>query len=274
MAFEVGGLERHIGVAGGVGFVEGIRCETDHIIVDFVGDSLRYAVLDAAVAFLARFVAAVDKMLALRLHDLELFLAHGAAHVIGLTKAEARQLAADLHDLLLINDDAVGHIDDVRHLGGLVGDLVRLAAVAQIGGDGIHRTRAVERDQGDDIFEVFGAHTDQHLRHTRGFKLEDALGFALGKHGVGGGVVVVDVRHTELRFAAAHGGFGIVDDGQRAQTEEVHLQKPQTLDLHHIELGHGQAVVGGKRHIFGGWFAGDDNARGVGGGVAGHPLDF
>ena len=32
MAFEVGGLERHIGVAGGVGLVEGIRCKTDHII--------------------------------------------------------------------------------------------------------------------------------------------------------------------------------------------------------------------------------------------------
>ena len=44
-----------------------------------------------------------------------------------------------------------------------------------------------------------------------------------------------------------HRRFRIADNGQGAQTQKVHLQQAQFLDLGHVELGHRQAVVGGKR---------------------------
>ena len=120
----------------------------------------------------------------------------------------------------------------------------RVLAVAQIGRNGVHRAGAVERDQCDNVLEVFRAHADKHLRHARGFKLEDTLGLALCQHRVGVGIVIVEVRNAEIRVLAAHGQLGIMDDRQRAQTQKIHFQKTQTLDLHHVELGHGQAVVG------------------------------
>mgnify|MGYP000700686529 CR=1 FL=1 len=69
--------------------------------------------------------AAVHKMLPLCLHDGVLLFAHGAADVICLPKGEACQFPEDLHDLLLIDDAAIGHIQNVRQLRGLVADLVR-----------------------------------------------------------------------------------------------------------------------------------------------------
>ena len=275
MALEVGCLEGHVGVAGRVGLVEGVGGKTDHIIVDLVCHCLRDAVFDAASALLARLGASMDKMFALGLHDLELFLAHSAAHIVGLAEAEACQLTADLHDLLLINDDTVGHIHDVGHLRGLVNDLGRVLSVAQIRWDGVHRAGAVQRDQGDDIFQVFRAHAHQHLGHAGRFKLEDAHRLAAGQHLVGGGVVVVNVGHPEIRvLGVANGHLGIVDDGEGAQAQEVHLQQAQALDLHHVELGDRQAVVGGQGHVLGGRFTGNDDACGVGGGMAGHALNF
>src|SRR5699024_1087079 len=99
-------------------------------------------------------------------------------------------LPADLHDLLLIDDAPVGHVQNMGQLGRLVADLVRLPAVAQVGGDGIHGAGAVEGDESDDIFQVAGAQAHEDLPHAGGFQLEYALGLAVGEHGVGGRVVV------------------------------------------------------------------------------------
>ena len=72
------------------------------------------------------------------------------------------------------------------------------------------------------------------------------------------------------RIAALYGSFGIMDNCQGTQPQKVHLQQTQTLDLGHVELGDRQAVVGGKRHILGGRFPGNDNTSRMGGGVPGH----
>ena len=72
-----------------MGFVEGIGGEAAHVVVDLVGSLLRNAVVDAARAFVAGIGAAMDKMVALGLHDLVLLFAHGAAHQIRLTVAES-----------------------------------------------------------------------------------------------------------------------------------------------------------------------------------------
>ena len=201
-----------------------------------------------------------------------LLFAHGAADVICLPEGEARQLPEDLHDLLLIDDAAVGHIQNVRQLRGLVADLVRFVPVAQIGGNGVHGAGAVQADQSDDIFKVLGLQAHKHLLHAGGFQLEHTLGIALTQHFIGVRVIIIQLSDGELRVLLLHRNLRISDDSQGAQTQKVHLQKTQLFDLGHIELSHRQAVVGGKRQIIIGRLRRNDHTRRVGGGVAGHAL--
>ena len=169
MALEVSGLECHISVAGRMALVEGVGRKAGHFVVDLVCHLLRDAVGNAARTFVTGFGTAVHKVLPLCFHDSVLLFAHGAADVICLSEGKACQLPEDLHDLLLIDDAAVGYIQNVRQLRGLVADFVRLVPVAQIGRNGVHGARAVQTDQSDDIFKVLGLQAHKHLLHAGGF---------------------------------------------------------------------------------------------------------
>ncbi len=87
-------------------FIESIFGEIRHILIDLLchllGNSSGHA---ARHMFL---LVAVDKILPLLLHHILLFLAHGTAHQIAPAKGIAAQIPHDLHDLLLIDDTAVG----------------------------------------------------------------------------------------------------------------------------------------------------------------------
>ena len=69
-----------------------------------------------------------------------------------------------------------------------------------------------------------------------------------------------------------HSSFRVMNDGQRAQAQKVHLQKAKFFDLGHVELGHRQAVVGGQRQIVVRRLRGNDDTRRMGGSMAGHAL--
>ena len=69
-----------------------------------------------------------------------------------------------------------------------------------------------------------------------------------------------------------HSCFRVMNDGQRAQAQKVHLQKAKFFDLGHVELGHRQAVVGGQRQIVVRRLRGNDDTRRMGGSMAGHAL--
>ena len=166
MALEVGCLECHIGITGGMTLVEGVGCKAGHLIVNFVCNLFRDTVCHTARALVAGVCAAVDKMFPLRLHHSVFLLAHGTADIICLPERKARQLPEDLHDLFLIDDTAIGHIQNVGQLRGLIADFVRFMAVAQVGRDGIHRAGAVQADQSDDIFQILRLQAHQHLLHT------------------------------------------------------------------------------------------------------------
>ena len=99
--------------------VECVGSKTRHLVVDLVGHLLGDAVGHAAGALMARLGAAVDEVFPLGLHHVVFLLAHGPADVVGLAEREARQLPEDLHHLLLVDDAAVGDVQDMGQLGVL-----------------------------------------------------------------------------------------------------------------------------------------------------------
>jgi hypothetical protein len=100
-------------------------------------------------------------------------LAHGAAQEVGLAQAVARQHLGDLHHLLLIDDDAVGLLEDrLDHRVQVVGLFLALLAGDEARNI-VHRAGAVERHDGDDVLDAVGMHLAQHIAHAGAFQLED-----------------------------------------------------------------------------------------------------
>ena len=147
--------------------------------------------------------APVDEALALRVHLGVDLLAHGAAQQVGFAERIAGQHLRDLHHLLLVDDDAVGLLQDrLEHRMEVLRLLVAVLAGA-VGRDVRHRARAIERHQRDDVLEAVGPHVDQRLAHARTFHLEHADHLAARQHLVGLGVVERDRRRGRPRCRAA-----------------------------------------------------------------------
>ena len=84
-------------------FVESVTREFGHQIEDAFGLLRRNFVHGAAG----------EEFLALGGHFVAVLLAHGAAQDVRFAEREARQTIGDLHDLFLVEDDAVGLFEDV-----------------------------------------------------------------------------------------------------------------------------------------------------------------
>ena len=168
-----------------MGFIEGVGREAAHLIKDAIGHGLGDAIGGAAG----------DEVPALLFHDIGFFLAHGAADEIGLAVAVTGQLAADLHDLLLIDDAAVGDAQNGLQQRGLVPDGGGILLIADILGDGIHGAGTVQRNGGGKVFDGLGAQLGEHLAHTARFQLEHPGGIAAGKHLVDLGVIIGELVH-------------------------------------------------------------------------------
>ena len=70
------------------------------------------------------------------------------------------------------------------------------------------------------------------------FKLEDAAGEALGEDLVGLRVVERKIFDDQLDAAVLLDELqGVLDDGERGQAEEVHLEKAELLEAAHVVLG-------------------------------------
>ena len=76
------------------------------------------------------FLGSGDEALALLGHLIQLLFAHGAAQEIGFPEGIARQAVRDLHYLLLVDDDAVGLLQEQFQFGKVVHHL--LAAVLAV----------------------------------------------------------------------------------------------------------------------------------------------
>ena len=112
MAFQPCRLISNISIGGGMRFIEGVRCKGGHLIKELVGNFFIHAPLDCSLTLHRAILMdqSIYEIFALLLHDLMLLFGHGAAHNIRAAIGVARQLAEDLHHLLLIDHTAVGDI--------------------------------------------------------------------------------------------------------------------------------------------------------------------
>ena len=224
MAFQVGGLVRDERIRGGMALVEGIGREALHLVEDLVGDCLRDAVRQTphtAVGILRT----VQENLALADHLLMLLFRHVPAHNIRTPVAVARQLPADLHDLLLIDDTAVGFAEDALKHGVQVGDFRPAVAVLDIRPDAVHRSRTVQGKRRDDVLHVLRSERRQEVPHTVAFELEHAGGIAGGDQPVDCRVIQRNPVHAEIGVVLFDGVFRLADDRQVAQSQEIHFQQ-------------------------------------------------
>ena len=96
------------------------------------------------------------------------------------------------------------------------------------------RYSAFKRDQ---VVEALGLGLAQELAHPRAFKLEDPECGAFAEHLVGLRIVERDgIDIDRDAFGALDLGEAVLDERQRAQPEEVHLQEADALDLLHVPL--------------------------------------
>ena len=142
-------------------------------------------------------------------------------------------------------------------------------------GDVGHRAGTVERDGGDQVLEPVGAHLPQRVAHALAFHLEHPAGIAFLQHLEGLGVVERQAVEVDRDVQAFQEVFGAAQDGQRGQAEKVEFDQAGLFDmLHRIlrdqEVGFRVAV---ERHQFDQRAVADDDAGGVGGGVAIQALD-
>ena len=109
--------------------VERVARKALHIRKDLFSHLFRHAARDRAVDIPALAAVAVDEFIALR-HEFGFVLfAHRAADKVSLSERKSRKILEDLHDLLLIDNDAVGNFQDMLQQRRVVFDLLRIELV-------------------------------------------------------------------------------------------------------------------------------------------------
>jgi hypothetical protein len=117
---------------------------------------------------------AFDELAALLGHFLRVLLAHRAAQQVGAAERVAGQQLGGVLDLFLIDHHAVGVAADLLEQRMLVHRL--LAALLHLDHlvDELHRARAVEREQVDDVVDLLDLVFAAGFDHAAGFQLEHA----------------------------------------------------------------------------------------------------
>ena len=156
----------------------------------------------------------------------------------------------DRHHLLLVDDEAVAGVEDVLQrlleLGMDRRDRLQAVLAQRVVDVRVrtHRARAVERDDGRDVFEVVGLHLPQQRAHRPAVELEHAECVAPGEQVVGALVVEREVfEHRPEAAVRLDVVEGVVDDREVAQPQEVHLDEAEGLARRVVELRDDLAVL-------------------------------
>ena len=140
--------------------------------------------------------------------------------------------------------------------------------------DVLHGTGTEQGHDGGDVLHAAGLEPHGHVRHAGGFHLKHTGGLAPSQHIEHRLIVVVQVLPVHGDALAFQQLEGVIDDGQVAQAQKVHLQKAQLLQRGHHILADHALIAPGEGHIFIHRRGGDDDSGGVGGAVPGHTLDL
>ena len=213
-------------------------------------------------------------------HLVNLLLAHGLAEHVAFSSGEVGEEARQEHHLLLIDRDAVGLLQILLHDGDVVGNRLLAVLTRYERRNVVHRPRPVEGVHGYEVLEFARLELAQRVLHPLRLKLERGGGVSVAVELEGGGVIERYVVDVEVYAAVALDVLeGLLDDGERLEAEEVHLD--QTGLLNHAPLvlsgDHLRAVgVGGHgdRHPVGDVVAADDHAAGVDAGAAHVPFEL
>ena len=136
-----------------MGFVKSVLGEINHLVINFVSHFFINSVFNAAGNSL--FIS-VNKCLTLFFHDIQFLLGHGTAQKIASPQGKAAKALHDLHYLLLINDTAMGRLQNRLQLRTIIMDCIRSVLSSDVLRNKIHRTRTVQGNSGDYILQAMG----------------------------------------------------------------------------------------------------------------------
>ena len=244
-----------------MGLVEGIPGEGFDQVEDFHGQPLVESLGGSAG----------NEVFALLGHQRGDFLAHRLAHDVGCAQGVAGELLQYQQHLVLVDDDAVGLVQQVLETGMGVGD----PCPPVLGVDEpvyvFHRPRSVQGDHRGYVIQTGRLQFLDVALHTGAFQLEHVGGVAGGQQLKG--ILVVQRQPLQVYFNAdtlAHQLHGLVQDGEAGQAQEVHFQQSQVCHRVHAELGHHHRTGflapyrSLQRHSLRQRLIGDEHAGGVG----------
>ena len=221
---------------------------------------------------------ALGEALVLLVEHLTLLLAHGFSQNVCSGERVAGHLLRDAHDLLLVDDQAVGLGEDLpqRLFQLRVDRLDRLAVVLAVGvvvvGVHAHRAGPVQRDDRDDVLELrsaaCGAAGRASARRRAGTRPACHRGRAVRRwRGSSSGTRLEVELDSPVGLDVLE---CVADDRQVAQAEEVHLQQADGLARRIVPAGDDRAVLRPlpQRDGFGQRLAAHDHRAGVHAGVA------
>ena len=168
MGFEIRRPVGNQAVTDAVGFVESVAGEGFNEVEN----------LGAHLAGVALPDGAGNEAFPLLGHQLGDFLAHSLADGVGFAQRVAGEVLQDVEHLVLINDDAVGFVQQFFHTGVRVGDFRAAVLGTDEAVDVFHRAGAVKGNHRGDVAQVGGFQFPDVALHSRAFQLEQVGGVA------------------------------------------------------------------------------------------------
>ncbi len=226
MGLEISGLVSDQGIGCRMRFVETVFSKLVHQVKDRLG------FFGIQIVGFGTF----QKKPLLAAHLLVILLTHGTTQQVGLPQRITGQGAGNLHNLLLIDYNTIGILQDRLQLRQVVNNLfaAMLAVDEVIHHAGTERTWAIEGAGRNNVLETGGFELDQHLLHAAGFKLENPGGIAGGDQVIAGLIVVPQRRNVEIRILPfPHQLDGIFDYGQVFKPQKIELDQTDQLDILH-----------------------------------------
>ena len=189
--------------------------------------------------FNAVFNGAFGKHFALFRNFVAHFFTHNLTQLVRTAHGVAAQCTGDVHNLLLINHNAVGFLKNRLQLRMQVSNVFFPVLAFDIARNIVHRARAVEGNDSDKVFKTVRLDLLVNVFHAGRFKLEHRGSIAALQQFVGRAVIQIDIVHIQLNavhfFNPVTGAF---NHGQGFQAEKVKLNQAGFLDIFHIILGH------------------------------------